>query len=231
MVKYFFTIVPCAVLLLAGCNNNEVSPQPYVDPEAIFFDYRVWGDEESNEITVRLQYFVGFEGGKTIAWKEPASVEFDGVPLTADSTRMNGFYYETRVPLDDFTGKHEIVFTDSDKKKYTESFDFSPFGLSKEIPAAAGRSELPVTLNGLDSGATVRLILIDTALYSRGIDKVDTLRHDTVTITPRDFENLRNGPIYFEIHRDEEWPLKEPGKGGGRLSLSYSLKRVFELKD
>jgi hypothetical protein len=231
MFKYFFSIVPCAVFLLAGCNNNKMSTERYVDPEAIFFDYRVWGDEESNEITVRLQYFAGFEGGKTISWAAPGQVEFDGEVLAADSSKMNGFYYETRIRLENFTGKHRIVFTDSDKKQYTEEFEFSPFTLVKEIPDVIHRSELPIVVNGLDSGAVTRLLLIDTAFYSRGIDRIDTVRNDSIIITPRDFENLRNGPIYLEIHKDEERPLKEPGKGGGRLSMSYSLKRVFELKD
>jgi hypothetical protein len=230
MFKYFFSIVPCA-LLLAGCNNNETGPKRYVDPEAIFFDYRVWGDEENDEITVRLQYFAGFEGGKTISWDQPAGVEFDGEILAADSSKMNGFYYETRIPLENFTGKHRIVFTDSNKRQYSEEFEFFPFSLSAQIPAVIRRKEFPITLNGLDSGATVRLLLIDTAFYSRGIDRIDTLRNDSLIITPRDFENLRNGPVYLEIHKDEERPLQEPGKAGGRLSMSYSLKRVFELKD
>jgi hypothetical protein len=74
-------------------------------------------------------------------------------------------------------------------------------------------------------------LLTDTAFYSRGIDRIDTVRNDSIIITPRDLENLKNGPVYLEIYKDDEWPLKETTKGGGRISLSYGLKRVFELKD
>ena len=88
-----------------------------------------------------------------------------------------------------------------------------------------------MTLNGLDSGETVRLLLNDTSFFSRGLDRTDTVRNDSIIITPRDMENLRNGPVYLEIYKEEEWPLKEPGKAGGRFNLSYGLKRVFELKD
>ncbi len=231
MLKYFFSIVPCVFFLLAGCNYRKTKPERKVDPEAVYFDYRVWGDEENGEVTVRLQYFAGNETGKTISWGHSGNVDLDGEVLPADSSKMNGFYYEARVPLENFTGRHTIVLTDSEKKRYKEEFEFYPFSLKTEIPAVVNRKELAIRLTGLDSGDVVRLLLVDTAFYSRGIDKIDTIRNDSISITPRDFENLRDGPIYLEIYKDEDRALKEPGKGGGRLSVSYSLKRAFELKE
>ena len=231
MVKNFFLIVPFAVFLMTGCVNSEIKPKKKVDPEAIFFDYRVWGDEENNDVTVRLQYFMGDETGKTISWGRSGKVVFDGEILQADSSRMNGFYYEAIIPWENFVGKHYIVFTDPNEKQYKEEFDFALISLKTEIPAVASRKELAIAINGLDSGETVRLLLIDTSFYGRGIDRIDTVRNDSIIITPRDMENLRNGPVYLEIYKEEERPLKEPGKGGGRLSVSYGLKRVFELRD
>ena len=63
---------------------------------AIYFDYRVWGDEENDNVTVRLQYLIGGENGNTIVLEDPGKVEFDGEILQADSSRMNGFYYEVQ---------------------------------------------------------------------------------------------------------------------------------------
>lgn len=231
MSKNFFSIVPFAVLLLAGCANNETNLKKKVDPEAIYFDYRVWGDEENNDITVRLQYFIGDEAGNTVSWDRSGKVTFDGEILQADSSRMNGFYYEAIIPLENFVGKHSIVFTDHNEKQYKEEFDFALISLKTEIPAIVNRKELVIALNGLDSGEIVRMLLTDTSFYSRGIDRIDTVQNDSIIITPRDMENLRNGPVYLEIYKEEKRPLKEPGKSGGRLSVSYGLKRVFELRD
>lgn len=230
MFKNFFLTVLFAVLL-ARCSNDKTSPEKKVDPNVIYFDYRVWGDEENSEVTVRLQYFIGEEGGKTVSWEHSGKVEFDGETLQVDSSRMNGFYYEAMIPQENFVGRHSIVFTNNNGKQYKEEFDFSVISLKTEIPAVINRQEFVIGLNGLDSGEAVRLLLNDTAFYSRGIDRIDTVRNDSIIITPRDLENLKNGPVYLEIYKEAEWPLKEPGRGGGRLSVSFGLKRVFELRD
>lgn len=231
MRKIFFWIVPCAFFLVAACSNNESRVKNEIDPEAIYFDYRVWGDEEESDVTVRLQYFMGYGEGSTILWESPAKVELDGEFLQADSSRMNGYYYEARIPVENFAGKHSIVFTDLNDKQYTEEFSFSLISLKKELPAVLRREEFVLELAGLDPGEIVKVLISDTAFYSTGIDRMDTVRNDSIIITPRDLESLKNGPVYLEIYKDEEWPLKQPGKGGGRLFLSYGLKRAFELKD
>ncbi|MGZ5220882.1 MAG: hypothetical protein ACXWC7_12415 [Chitinophagaceae bacterium] len=231
MGKNFVWIAPCAFFLVVACSNNESGIKKKVDPEAIYFDYRVWGDEEENDITVRLQYFMGYGEGSTILWESPAKVEFDGEFLQVDSSRRNGYYYEARIPLENFAGKHSIVFTDLSGKKYIEEFGFSLISLRKELPAVLTRDEFVLELAGLDSGGIVKVLISDTAFYSRGIDRIDTVRNDSIIITPRDLESLKNGPVYLEIYKDEEWPLKQPGTGGGKLFLSYGLRRAFELKD
>jgi len=231
MFKNFFLTVPFILLLVVACTNDKTKRKKTVDPNVIYYDYKVWGDEENSYVTIRLQYFIGEEGGKTVSWEKSGKVEFDGETLQPDSSRMNGFYYEAMIPLENFVGKHSIVFTDNNKKQYKEEFDFSPISLKTEMPPVINRKEFMIGLNGLDSGETVRLLLNDTAYYSRGIDRIDTVQNDSIIITPRDMENLKNGPVYLEIYKEGEWPLKEPGRGGGRLSISYGLKRVFELKD
>jgi len=220
-----------SLFLLPGCADNESVKKRKTDPDAIYFDYRVWGSEENGDITVRLQYFLEKGNENTVLLQHPSKVEFDGTILPADSSRMNGYYYEATIPLENIAGKHYIVFTDRNEKQYREEFEFPVISLKTEMPAVVSRKELVLELNGINPGEIVRVLLTDTAFYSRGIDRIDTIRNDSIIITPRDLENLKNGPVSLEIHRDDDWPLKETTKGGGRISLSYGLKRVFELKD
>ena len=231
MSRFIAAVFLWAILLFVSCTNNETGNSKDVNPEAIYFDYKVWGDEESSDVVVKLQYRFGDRQGSTVLLEHPSQVVFDGEVLTPDSSRMNGFYYEARIPLENFAGKHSIVYSDLNKKQYKEEFDFSILSLKTEIPAVINRKKLVFELDGVDSGKVVRVLLTDTSFYSRGIDKTDTIRNDTITITPGELEDLKNGPVYLEIHQEEDRPLKESTKGGGRLSLFYGLKRVFELKD
>ena len=227
----FLIALSTSFFLLSGCVDNNSVKKKKANPDDIYFDYRVWGNEENSDIVVRLQYFLENGDESTVLLQHPSKVEFDGEVLPADSSRRNGYYYEAAVPLENFAGKHNIVFTDRNEKQYREEFEFLIISLKTEIPAVVSRKELVLELNGTNPGEIVRVLLTDTAFYSRGIDRIDTIRNDSIIITPRDLENLKNGPVYLEIYKDDEWPLKETTKGGGRISLSYGLKRVFELTD
>ncbi|MGZ8559231.1 MAG: hypothetical protein ACXWWC_12895 [Chitinophagaceae bacterium] len=218
-------------IYFVSCTNNETINKKSLNPGSIYFDYQVWGDEGSKEVTIKLQYRYRNAEGITILPEHTGKVEFDGQVLEADTSKMNGFYYEALLPLENFGGEHSIVFTDLGNKQYREEFNFPIIYLKKEIASIISRKNLVLELAGLDSNEIVRVLLTDTSFYSRDIDKTDTVRNEKITITEMDLANLKNGPVHIEIFKEEERPLKETTKAGGWLSLSYSIKRVFELKD
>ena len=227
-ITFFFLWM---IIVLVSCINNETGNRKSVNPGSIYFDYQVWGDEGSNEVTIKLQYRYRNAEGITILPEHTGKVEFDGRVLEADTSRMNGFYYEAILPLENFGGEHSIVFTDLTNKQYKDEFDFPIIYLKKELASIISRKNLVLELAGSDTNEIVRVLLTDTSFYSRDIDKKDTIRNGKITITQRDLENLKNGPVHIEIFNEEERTLKEATKAGGWLSLSYSIKRVFELKD
>ena len=229
--KGFLAIAVCFAIFLAGCTSNEISYSKEVSPDAIYFDYSIWGDEESGNVTAKFQYRFGGPNGTTLVLEEPAKVEFDGELLQVDSSRMNGTWYEINKPEKDFNGRHWIIYTDSNKKQYREEFDFNVFSLRAELPKEIKRDDLVFELEGLQTEDYIRLLLTDTSFYSRGIDRLDTIRNGKITITRWELDNLKNGPVSLEFYWEDEKSLKQATKEGGRLSISYGLKRVFELKD
>jgi hypothetical protein len=229
--KGFLAIAFCIAISLAGCTSNEIGYSKEVSPDAIYFDYNIWGDEESGNVTAKFQYRLGGPNGTTLVLEEPAKVEFDGQLLPVDSSRMNGAWYEINKPVKDFDGRHLIIYTDSDKKQYREEFDFNVFSLGAELPKEIKRDDLVFELDGLEPEDYIRLLLTDTSFYSRGIDRLDTIRNGKIIVTRRDLDNLKNGPVSLEFYREDEKFLKQTTKEGGTLSISYGLKRVFELKD
>lgn len=233
MVKNIFIIFLCIILISqSGCLNKEKEGSVEANNSvALYFDYKVWSDEENVAATAVLRYRKDGKTGNTILIRNPGKVEFDGHIVHPDSSKMNGFYYEVRIPKENLNKKHSIVFTHPDQRQFKEEFSLPVISLKTEIPKIVRRKDLVLRIDGIKSGEAARVILTDTAFYSRDIDKTDTIRQGRITLTQRDLENLKNGPVYLEIFKEVERPLKETTRAGGRFSLSYGLKREFELKD
>jgi hypothetical protein len=218
-------------LLLASCTSNEIGSSKDVNPESIYFDYRVWGDEEGGDMTVKLQYRFAGKNGTTLLLEAPSKAEFDGVAIKADSSKMLGAYYEVSKPIKDFAGKHVIVFTDLNNKQYKEEFNFHPISFKTKVPAIINRNDLVFELDGLAPQDYVHVMVNDTASFSEGIDRIDTIKNGRITISKTELARLINGPVRLEISKEDEKSIRNGTSQGGRISISYGIKREFELKD
>jgi hypothetical protein len=228
--RLVIAIVVLFSLIIFSCTNID-SPRHKVNPEFIYFDFLAWGDEESGNITVKMQFRAGGPNQEAIVLKAPSQVSFDGKVLQADSNKLTGPYYEVITPASDFSGQHKIVFTDIHNKQYTTAFDFPVITIANNIDSVLARGDLVLELNGLKPNDRVRVILTDTTFYGRGIEKMDTMETNTITITSYELMNLKNGPVYLELFREEDIDLQETMQSGGRFYLTYGLKREFILKD
>jgi hypothetical protein len=223
--------ISTAAFFFSSCTSNEIGSSKDVNPDAVYFDYKIWGEEGAEAVTVMLQYRFGGSNGTTLILDEPAKVELDGELIKTDSSKMTGAFYEVMKPLASFTGDHKILFTDINKKKYEEEFSFKPFKLSREIPAELKRSELIFDFEGLDPVDYVRVFARDTSFESNDINRIDTVKNGRIILALADLDNLVNGPIHIQFYKEDEKPVKSATKEGGRIAITYGLKREFELKD
>jgi hypothetical protein len=217
-------------VIFISCTSNETGSSKDVNPEAIYFDYKIWGKEGDEDITIMLQYRFGGENGTTLVLEEPSKVELDGEVIKGDSTVMTGAFYEIQKPLTGFAGKHTLLFTDNNNKQYKEEFSFQPVTLKTTIPDTIQRGYLSFELDGLDRTDYVRVLLTDTLYKSEGINRVDTVTKSRITITPLDLRNVVDGPVQLEFIKEDERPVKKSTNAGGTISFSYGLKREFILK-
>jgi hypothetical protein len=232
MIRFFAAAVLLFSFFFSSCNSNEVGSSKDVNPESIFFDYQVRGEEGNDVVTVLLQYRFAGENGTTLTLDGSSSVKLDGQLITGDSSKMTGAYYEVQKPVAEFSGKHSIVFANIDKKEYKEEFNFQPMRLLTAIPENLQRGEdLVLELGGLQAEEYVRVLLTDTAYANEGIERTDTVKNGRLIITNTELEALADGPIQLELIKERETPIKNGTKEGGRLSVSYGLKREFVLKD
>jgi hypothetical protein len=219
------------ILFLSSCNSNEIGSNKDVNPETIWFDYQVWGEEGKDDMTVMLQFRFAGENGTTLVLEDPSKVELDGEKIKTDSSKMTGAFYEVIKPVKEFTGKHSIVFTGINNKQYKEEFSFQPISLITVVPKEIERDDLVFELDGLDPQEYVRVVLNDTSFASEGINRVDTVKNGRVLISKKDLESVVNGPVHIELYKEVEKPIKNGTQEGGRLSINYGLKREFVLKD
>lgn len=229
MKKKFFTVaIWFMALFVIGCTDADRDGTE-ADPDKIYLDYRITGDEERDFVTVTLQFRDQGPVGDAVRLPAGGTVSLDDAPLSADSSKMNGVFYETSVPVGEFEGRHTILYRRPDGKKFSEEFDFRVMKLKTDIPAEIPRQDLQLQFSGMDSSDFIHLIMTDTSFYGNGIDRIDTVRDGTLTITARDLGSLHDGPVFFEVYREESWPLKETPSGLGRLAITYGLKRAFVL--
>jgi hypothetical protein len=230
-MKLFLLGAIPALLVISSCNNNGIGNSKDANPQSIYFDYRVSGEEEAGYITVRLQYRFAGPSGSTLSLQSPSKAELDGVMVTADSSRMSGVYYEITKPVQEFTGHHEIVFTDKNGKQYKEGFNFQPISLQTKLGPIVNRSDLNLDLEGLAKKDQVHILLSDTAKFSEGIDRVDTIQNGHIMNMKDDLLALMNGPIGLEISKEDEREIQNGTREGGKLSIFYKITRQFELRD
>jgi hypothetical protein len=231
-MRYLQTVLVILVsVFVFSCTSNEIGNSKDVNPETIWFDYKIWGEEGNDDATVMLQYRFGGSNGTTLTLDEPSKVELDGKPIKGDSSKMTGAFYEVQRPVSEFAGKHSIVFTDMNRKQYKEEFNFQPISIITQLPEAIGRGDIMIELQGLDPVDYVRVLLTDTSFTSDGVNRVDTVKNGKLLLSKSDFEKLVNGPVHLELVKEDEKRVKDATPEGGRISVSYALRREFILKD
>lgn len=218
------------LLVVWGCTNIDV-PKEKSDPDDIYFDYIAWGDEETGNITIKLQFRAGGPNQRALLLQTPSNVMLDNQVLQVDSTKFAGPYYEFIISANDFGGEHSIVFTDNKNRQYRTRFEFPVVKFKSEPDSVMGRKDIVLDLEGLKPEGHVRVLMTDTSFYGRGVEKIDSFDNKPLIITQEDLRDLKNGPVYLELFREEDKKLTETMNAGGRFYLSYSLNRNFTLKD
>jgi hypothetical protein len=116
-----------SIVVFIGCKQRDAKRNSRdVDPGQVFFDYRISGSQESENVTVMLQFRNKGSQGPTLLLNPPSEVRIDGLPIPADSTRMTGPYYEIIFQKTGFEGRHTIGYTNIDGNTFSEDFEYMP---------------------------------------------------------------------------------------------------------
>ena len=217
-------------IIITGCNNTNDMEKEVVASDAVYFDFKIWGEEGKEDVTVLLQFRENDKEGNTLVLEPESKVELDGEKLQVDSAGFTGAFYEVQKPLNEFAGKHTIVFTNFNGEKITEEFEFLPFSITEDLAPSLKRNDLSINISGLKPVDTLRVIVTDTSFKSSDINEMITVNKGQLLITPQLLKNVVNGPVTLDIYKETERELKST-KEGGFLSVTFGLKREFILED
>jgi hypothetical protein len=212
-------------IILASCADNGMKEEK--DLDRIYATYVVSGAEGDEYVTILVQFHSGRPEGPGILLKEPSTLFLDNQPIVPDSARESGVFYELRVPAEDFEGKHTIHFKDENGRERKEEFIYSSLQLAEEIPETISRQNFFLTFRGLPEKQPARVVMIDTSINGEGVNEVDTIVNNRLDLRKHS-SVLTNGPIMLQLFSEQERWLDSYE---GEISITYTLKREFELKD
>lgn len=222
-------VIMFLLIALISCREEASKTK---DPRNLYFDYQVHGEAARDFVTCLFQFRYDEDDETAVVLEEPSKIELDGEIVNADSSKYSGVYYEVNIDKQEFEGEHRISFTDINGKQHTETFTFFPFSLKQELPDTIKRDSFSIYLENVKSGTRIRYALTDTSFESEGINEVQRMGSSgRLHFTKEEVDKLSSGHITLLLNLEEDRSLKNGTKGGGRLSISYALRREFELKD
>lgn len=221
-----------SVLFFLACKQRDAErSNKHINPDQVYFDYQISGGQESENVAVMLQFRMKGLQGPTLLLDAPSEVKIDGLPIPVDSTRMTGPYYEIIFQAAGFEGSHTIEYTNINGDKYSEDFEYMPMMINGLADSIISRNEdLALDIDGLDSVDYVRIVLTDTSRYNEGVNRLDTTRNRQLMINREDLGKLSPGPLQLVLTREYERPVKNGSKRGGRIAITYEIRRELYLE-
>ncbi len=199
--------------------------------EIVYYNFQITADEENPLVNCLFQFRIDGQNGSSFAIKEPGFIKLDNELLKPDSSSFSGYYYEIQKPIQDFIGTHSITILTEAGNEHTETFEFKPFYIKSKLDLVYHRKDLLIELEGLKPVDQIRVIATDTSFTSTDINKMDTLQYGKLYLSHDRLKKVVNGPINFQLIKENEKISSLPASIFGKISVSYGLKRNFMLKN
>lgn len=225
----FRQIIPALIFsaAIASCSSNEIGNSKDVSPETIYQQYDIKYAEGNAKAEVYSQFRFGGKNGTTLVLNNPSGVSFDGESIKVDSAGFSGAFYQVYKPASGFFGKHQLVFTDINSKKYSNGFEIGKIQLLN--PPTTFSKAAPLVLQfdptGLKNGDQIEVSSSNTD-SSFSVSQTISAGNYSVTIPVSDLKKQKGNGFSLDIDITRDIPLEQQTKEGGRLTLSYKLKPI-----
>jgi hypothetical protein len=216
-----------AVCMFTGCASNEIGNSKDVNPQTIFVDYSVLGEENDDSVTCLAQFRFAGENGTTLVLNEPSNIMIDETAVAVDSNDAMGAFYEKKFKTVSFGGLHSWKYIDGETSNYSTAFVFTPFSLKKQLPLVQGRKDsLLIELTGLQDGTVITTELSDTSSKTENVIVKNKIGNGKITIPASAWQNLSTGPVSVRLSNtiDTSLSINERPAEGGHILVNYFLR-------
>lgn len=219
-------------LFLASCASNEIANSGDVKQDEIHQAYSITYNEQDNETHIKATFRFGGENGTTLVLTPPSTVTFNDKGMTRYESDFVGAYYNVAQNKPLANGQEcKFIFTDTDKKTYTNSIMFNPVlvgGLPKELNKG-NPLEFTMITNPLAYGEKITIKLRDTS-HSALFEVQDQQPKKRFVLPAKVLKKL-SGKVTMEVTRSYKIMLKEGTSESGIIRFEYKAKeQVFIIK-
>lgn len=213
------------IVLFSACASNEIANSGDVKQSEIYQSYAVTYDEESNETYIKATYRFGGKNGTTLVLTPPSNVTFNGEGMTRYESDFAGAYYKIAQVKPLANGMNcTFVFTDTDKKIFTNSIKFNPV-LIGGVPNSIGKEnplKFTMMTNPLAYGEKIIIELKDS--NHSAVFEVPTQQPKRQFVLPAKVLKKLSGEVKMQVTRSYNIMLSDATDEGGTIRFEYKTK-------
>lgn len=210
-----------ALIIISGCYSTEVSDSSNVNQDAIYQDYYVTYDGETNLADASAVFRFESWQGNTLNLTSPSSIEVNGQKMSGEKEWLTGYVYRaSRVKSD--KNNYVFRFTDTEEKEYNNSITLDPVSIDETVSELNLSKENEINFSGkpLDKHETFRITITEndtiSAEISSHIKGITSLK-----VTPDDLKGFVEGIANIRVDREIDKPLDQTTNVEGELQGIY----------
>lgn len=214
------------ILFLSACVSNETANSDTVKQTEIYQGYSVTYDAGDMELSSTAFFRFGGSAGTTLNLVKPSNVTFNGQEMAMGKNIFSGTFYETNQQTEALK-TYTFVFTDTDKKTYTNSAAIDPIEIS-EYPATINKREgfkISWTGSPVQNGERVYVSLEGKDLTNCS-SSTDMVGATSIEIKPDLLKDVKPGDANITLKREISSSLTNATHLGGNITITYVAKKV-----
>lgn len=164
---------------------------------------------------------------------KPGAISLDNKIIAVDSSVFEGAFYKTNFLVNNAYGKHHLIFTDVNGKKFDNEFNFDPFKLV-DVPVTAYKNQpLQIKFESIVLGENdyIEAQSINTDSSFSSVHVAGDTDH-FIKIPAKELKRQKGSSISLVITLYKRIELKAPTKEGGEILIEQALKPInIQLTD